>query len=222
MVTVHFDETEVVSVPGWVVDLQSFRRWTDADDYPEKGRIWWLRGEVWIDMSKEQIFTHNQVKTEITVVLGHLVKSERLGLFLSDGILLSNFAADVAGNPDSTFLSTGTLQSDRIRLIEGKEEGHVEIQGEPDMVLEVVSTSSVQKDTVTLRQVYWEAGVREYWLVDARKEPLQFDILRYTAKGFVATRKQGGWLKSAVFGRSFQLSRQTNALGHPEYTVAVR
>jgi Uma2 family endonuclease len=222
MVTVHFDETEVVSVPGWVVDLQSFRRWTDADDFPDKGRIWWLRGEVWIDMSKEQIFTHLAVKGEFTCVLGGLVKAGKLGLFLPDGVLLSNFAGDISGNPDATFLSTSTLQSDRIRLIEGKDEGFTELQGEPDMVLEVVSTSSVQKDNVILRQGYWEAGVREYWLVDARKEPLQFDILRHTAKGFVATRKQGGWLKSAVFGRSFQLSRQTTALGYPEYTLVVR
>jgi Uma2 family endonuclease len=90
------------------------------------------------------------------------------------------------------------------------------------MALEVVSRSSVQKDTVVLRDAYWKAGVREYWLVDARKEPLQFDILRRTAKGFAATRKQGGWMKSAVFGKSFRLTQQTNALGHPEYTLAVR
>lgn len=222
MVTVHFDETERVSVPGWVVDIQSFRRWTDTDDFPDKGRIWWLCGEVWIDMSKEQIFTHLAVKNEFACVLTGLVKTGKLGLFIPDGVLLSNFAGDISGNPDATFLSTATLRSDRIRLIEGKDEGYTELQGEPDMVLEVVSTSSVKKDTVILRQAYWEAGVREYWLVDARKEPLQFDILLHTAKGFVATRKQRGWLKSAVFGKSFHFSQQRDALGYPEYTLAVR
>ena len=58
--------------------------------------------------------------------------------------------------------------------------------------------------------------------MDARQEPIRFDIFRRTAKGYTATRKREGWLKSAVFGKSFQLSQRVNALGHPEYTLAVR
>jgi Uma2 family endonuclease len=73
-----------------------------------------------------------------------------------------------------------------------------------------------------LRAAYWEAGVREYWIVDARREPLEFDILRSTARGFVSSRKQQGWIKSAVFGKSFRLRQGTNALWHPEYTLEVR
>ena len=65
MVTV-LHESQRVSVPGWVTDINAFRRWTDANDFPDKARIWWLKGEVWIDMSKEQIFTHVRVKTEVT------------------------------------------------------------------------------------------------------------------------------------------------------------
>ena len=68
----------------------------------------------------------------------------------------------------------------------------------------------------------WKAGVREYWLVDARKELLQFDILRHTSRGYVATRKRDGWMKSAVFGKSFRLTQQPNGMGHPDYTLAVR
>jgi Uma2 family endonuclease len=75
---------------------------------------------------------------------------------------------------------------------------------------------------VELRQAYWEAGVREYWLVDARKEPVEFDILRHTARGYSATRKQQGWVKSAVFGKAFRLAVRTTPLGHPDYTLEVR
>jgi Uma2 family endonuclease len=222
MITVINESNRVVSVPSWVVDLESFRRWADADDFPEGSGIWFLQGEVWIDMSKEQIFTHVLVKTEITIVLGNLVKTEQLGLFLADGVLLSNVDADISGVPDATFVSQDTLRSDRIRLVEGWEHGHVEMEGSPDMVLEVVSASSVHKDTIVLRKAYWQAGIREYWLVDARQEPIRFDIFRRTARGYSATRKQAGWLKSAVFGKSFQLRQRVNALGHPEYTLAIR
>lgn len=222
MITLINESNRVVSIPTWVVDLESFRRWADADDFPEDGRAWYLKGEVWIDMSKEQIFTHLAVKREFFYVLTGLVKAEDLGLFLPDGLLLSNLAADIAGNPDATFVTTASIRAKRVQLIEGWDGGFVEMEGSPDMVLEVVSGSSVHKDTVVLRQAYWQAGIREYWLVDARKEPVHFNILRHTAKGYTATRKRDGWVKSAVFGKSFQLTQRVNALGHPEYALAVR
>ncbi|HVS35512.1 MAG TPA: Uma2 family endonuclease, partial [Gemmataceae bacterium] len=128
----------------------------------------------------------------------------------------------ISGKPDATFLSNDSLDSNRVRLLEGKQGGYVELQGFPDMVLEVVSNSSTRKDLVLLRQAYWEAGIREYWLVDARREPLTFQILRRTAKGYAATRKQDGWLKSAVFGKAFRLSQQQDVRGHPEFTLETR
>jgi hypothetical protein len=34
------NDDERVSIPGWVVDLESFRRWTESDEVPEKERVW--------------------------------------------------------------------------------------------------------------------------------------------------------------------------------------
>lgn len=216
------EEARVISFPEWVRDISSFRRWTDSKDCPHEYRLGWLKGEVWIDMSKEQVFSHILVKTEVGMRLSLLAKEGKLGLYLNDGLLLSNFAADISGNPDGTFLSYETLGSDRVRLIEGKRGGVTEIQGSPDMVLEVVSDSSVKKDEVLLRRAYWEADIREYWIVDARKSPPRFEILRHGTRGYAAVRKQGGWAKSNVFGKSFQLTQSQNVLGHPEFTLAVQ
>jgi Uma2 family endonuclease len=210
-----------VTVPSWVTDLESFRRWARSDHSPEKGRIGYLKGEVWIDMSKEQLFSHSQVKGEIHRVLANLVKTGKLGLLFPDGILLSNVDADISCQPDVTFVTHEGLQ-DRVRLLEGADEGFVELEGSPDMVLEVVSRSSVHKDTVQLRQAYHEAGIREYWLVDARSEPLKFDILRYTARGYSATRKKDGWLRSTVFGKEFRLLCQPDERSQPDYTLEMR
>jgi hypothetical protein len=221
MVTYVYED-EQVSVPSWVVDLASFRRWADSNEFPENGRIWWLKGEVWVDMSRQQIFSHLAIKNEYAYVLTGLVKAGTPGLFLPDGLFLCNVHADIAGNPDGTFVSNKALESGDVRLIEGKQGGYLELEGSPDMVLEVISISSVHKDTVTMRQAYWEASIREYWLVDARREPLKFDILRHTAKGYAATRKQDGWMKSAVFGKSFRLTQRVNQFRHPEYTLEVR
>lgn len=211
-----------ISVPCWVVDIDSFRRWSDCDDFPQEGQVWWLCGEVWADMSKEQVFTHVLAKSEFAFTLTNLVKKKgRMGLLIVGG-MLTNDAADFAGNPDATFISNDTLRSDRIRLLEGKDGGYTELQGAADMVLEVVSDSSVDKDDVTLRQAYWEAGIREYWLVDVRKSPSVFDILHHTSRGYATRRKKDGWVKSEVFGKHFRLSRSTNALGHPEFSLQVR
>ena len=203
-----FLEDELIAVPAWVVDLESFRRWSDDDDFPEKGRISFLRGEVWIDMSKEQLYSHNRVEAEFTIVLGGLVKSRRLGIYFADGAYLSNVEADVSNQPDGMFVSSEALREGRVKDIEGRAEGYVELEGSPDMVLEVVSRSSVEKDNEVLREAYFQAGVREYWLVDARKPPLKFDILRPGKSGFVAVRKRGGWIRSDVFAASFRLTEQ--------------
>jgi Uma2 family endonuclease len=221
-VTFCADEGQLVTMPDWVTDINAFRRWLDDDTLPERLRAWWMKGEVFLDMSREQIFTHVLVKTEVAIVLGGLAKKEKLGLYFTDGVLLSNFEADISGNPDGLFLSYETRQSERVRLIEGKEGGFVELQGSPDMVLEVLSKSSEQKDEVLLKQGYWEAGIREYWLVDARRETPRFDIFRYAAKGYVAGRKQGGWVKSNVFGKSFRLLVQPGPGKDPEYTLEVQ
>jgi Uma2 family endonuclease len=219
----YIDESEEeVRIPAWVVDLESFRRWAESDDFPEKGRIWFLKGEVWVDMSKEQLFSHLAVKNAFNMTLGRLVQDGELGLYLPDGLFLCNVHADIAGNPDGTFASADAIESGRVRLIEGKRGGYVELEGSPDMVLEVVSPSSVRKDRATMRQAYWESEVREYWLVDAREDPLQFDVFRHTSRGYVAARKQDGWLKSAVFGKAFRLTQRMNRLGHAEYTLEVR
>jgi Uma2 family endonuclease len=220
MVTMMVEDGQV-SVPAWVKDLTSFRRWAHSDDFPEHGRTCFLSGEVWIDISKEQLYTHTKLKGEISRVLGTIVKLEKLGDLFPDGALLSSVDAGFASKPDATFVSAAAL-IDKVRLIESRDEGYVELEGAPDMVLEVVSKSSVHKDTVLLRQAYWEAGILEYWLVDGRRTPCQFDIFRHTARGYVATRKQDGWIKSTVFGRSFRLVQEQDARGNPEFTLEMR
>jgi Uma2 family endonuclease len=221
---VHYIQTESaeVTIPDWVVDLESFRRWVDAEDVPEKAHIAYLNNGVWLDMSKEQVFSHVLVKTEISSVLREIVKKVDLGLLLGDGVRLTNLEADFSVRPDCTFASKGSFSTERVKLVEGIEEGFLELEGAPDMVLEVVSPTSIRKDTEIMRRLYAEASIQEYWLVDARKEPLTFDILRLTSRGYVATRKQQGWVRSAVFDKSFRLIRKTSALGHPDFTLEMR
>ncbi len=89
-------------------------------------------------------------------------------------------------------------------------------------MLEIVSNSSVSKDKRKLRQAYHQAGIREYWLIDARGDELEFQILHWRKKGYLAAPRQDGWQRSQVFGRSFQLSRTRDRRGNWRYELAVR
>jgi Uma2 family endonuclease len=209
-------------IPAWVTDLVSFRRWARSDQFPDHGRFSYLNGELWVDPDMEQLFSHNQVKAEMVFVLMGIVKRHSLGRFFPDRVFLSHPSTGLSTEPDGVFASWGTLRQKRLRLIRGVEEGFVELEGTPDMILEVVSTKSVRKDTTILRDLYWKTGVSEYWLVDARRNPPQFDVLRHTARSYVAARKQGQWVKSRVFDRSFRLAQETDRLGNPQYNLTVR
>lgn len=213
---------DAVHIPDGINSLAAFRDWLRSEEFPEVGRISYLQGELWVDMSKEQIFTHNQVKQEFNLVIGGFVKSERLGRYFPDGLYVSNDQAGLASQPDGTFVSQTSLSSSRVRLVEGEKGGYVEMEGSPDMVLEVVRAGSVEKDTETLRKLYWQAGISEYWLVDARTDPLTLTILHHDSSGYAAARKQSGWSKSRVFDGSFRLTSQPDAAGNPEYSLAVR
>ncbi len=210
-------------LPSHFPNLDSFRNWAKSDAYPESGSFAYLAGDFYMDFSREKAFSHNRVKTRSTTVLDTICTSEDLGYFFSDRMLLSNPEVDLSCEPDGMFVSFESLDRDAIRLIESSDGDYIELVGTPDMVLEIVSTSSVEKDYETLRELYARAGISEYWLVDARGDEVRFDILRLTAQGYSKTRRQaGGWLRSNVFGRSFRLTQQADRLGHPQFTLEVR
>ena len=50
--------------------------------------------------------------------------------------------------------------------------------GTPDMVIEVLSPSSQQRDRFVKFQLYRQASVREYWIVDPDNKTIQAHILR--------------------------------------------
>ena len=210
-----------VCLPPWVIDLESFRRWAVSDEAPDKTPVYFLADEVWIDMSKEQLFSHNQLKLSLILILAPLSK-QHAGRYVPDGMLLTNEAAALSGNPDGMFVFNDSFREQRVRLVEGKKSGCVELEGTPDMVVEVVSDSSVQKDTEILRSLYWKAGIPEYWIVDGRGDEVSFTILKHTTRGYSAVRSSSGWLKSAVFGKSFRLTRRLDELGHPDFVLDVK
>src|SRR5687768_1326081 len=156
-------------IPPDVHTLPNFLRWAHSDDYPEQGNIAFISGELVLDMSPEQIESHVKVKGRIYFDLCQLASTLNSGEVLADGALLVNETVGLACEPDVSYSHWETLKTGRVRyaasLTAGA--GTVELRGSPDLVVEVISNSSVRKDRKLLLKKYFEAGINEYWLVDA-------------------------------------------------------
>ena len=207
-----------VHVPGWIVDLASYRRWVMSEEYPKSGWVSFLGGAIFVDPTMKELFTHNQVKGAYAYAIMSVLGPTPSGMYVHDRMFLTNQAANLSTEPDGLFFFWTTIQSNRLRMIEGAD-GYTELTGTPDMTLEIVSKYSVRKDTVVLRELYWKAEVPEFWLVDARGDEPRFEILRRAENDYVAVEPVDGWLPSAVFGRQFRIVKQTNPLGKPQFVV---
>ena len=211
-------------IPRGAFSLNGFREWVLSDEFPEKLKVTHVDGEIYLDMSKEELKSHALVKGEIARVLMNLNRKYKLGQFYLDGVLVSNEPAEVSNNPDAVFMKWESLEQGRVRLVEGKKhpEQLMEIEGSPDWVLEIVSESSVKKDTKKLRSAYSRAGIFEYWLVDARGREINFQILHLRNGGYVAAPRRRGWRHSRLFQRDFRLVREITRLGLWEYTLEMK
>ena len=215
-----FVQGEVV-IPDWVEDLDSFRRWRLSEEAPDRGEIAFLDSYLWVDLTTEEFLTHNQVKAAYDYSIMSVVNAASLGRYVPDRMLLTNAEANLNSEPVGLFFTWETLRSGRIRLVEREGQGIMELEGAADLVLEIVSKSSVRKDTVLLRDLYFRAGVQEYWLVDVRDGAMSFEILQRTSEGFAAVPAVNGWIVSKVLGKKFQLQKKSDPLGHPLFLVAV-
>ncbi len=110
----------------------------------------------------------------------------------------------------------------------GGEKGlHTELVGSPEIVIEIVSKSSEVKDTEwSGRPHISDAGIAEYWLIDAREgedgHPVRHLRCRGKERVQYAARVPDGWSKSAVLGKSFRLTQSEGTDGNPEFTFEMR
>jgi Uma2 family endonuclease len=213
-----------IAIPDAITDLDAFLRWRHSEGVPEKLKAHYLRGRVWVDLHMEELYSHNQVKAALGMTLAGIIAAEDLGLYIPDGMLLRNDAADLATEPDVMFVSHESLASGAVRTAAGKKRGAQAtiLVGTPDVVVEVVSPSSEDDDAEWLMSAYHDAGIPEYWLIDARGAQVRFDIYTRGPKGYRAARKSAGWVKSKVFARSFRMTRDEGKHGIPIYKLAVR
>ena len=98
---------------------------------------------------------HQRVATDLAGFLNVFAKERGLGSVYAaptDVVLSDNNVVQ----PDILFISR-----EREHIIT-----HANVQGAPDLVVEIRSPSTAERDLTVKRRLYAEHGVSEYWLVD--------------------------------------------------------
>jgi len=136
---------------------------------PEDKRYEIIEGEL--IMVPATIPYHQDVSKNLFLVLDNYVKSRNLGkvYYAPIDVVLSN---ENVVQPDILFIS-----KQRLSIITEKN-----IQGAPDLVIEIISPATREKDRILKRKLYAKFGVREFWLVDTEKK--EIEVLTLTSKGF--------------------------------------
>lgn len=226
MATVLLADHAQIEIPT-INNLAEFRQWALSDDFPQRGRIDYIGGRIEVDMSPEDYYTHGTLKSRLALAIGDRVDELDLGDILIGETRISDIPADLSAEPDVVVISYQTFDDGKALLVpksSGAADRYVEVEGRPDLIVEIVSDSSVQKDTERLPVAYYQAGVREYWLVDARSpDELSFQILRRGTNAFEPTPQEtDGYQASEVLSAKYLLERSRHQRGRWVYHLKSR
>ena len=148
----------------------------DYEETPEGVRCQLLDGELILAAAPAD--KHQRVSGSLFLALHPFISGRNLGIirYAPVDVVLSDH--DVV-QPDLLFVSN---DRDAIRT-------PANLQGAPDLAVEVLSPSTEGYDRGYKRELYARHGVREYWLVDPDLETIE-----------VLTPGNGGFIRYALYG----------------------
>lgn len=132
-------------------------------------------------------FAHQDISANLAFALAKFVREHKLGKVLNAPLDVVLDDENVV-QPDIIFIS-----QTRSHII------HKEaIKGAPDLVIEILSPSTGERDRTVKKKLYARAGVMEYWLVDPESKTIE--VLKLGEAGFerVALYKEDEILTSLV------------------------
>ncbi len=137
------------------------------EDYiklPDDERYELIDGEL--IMAPSPTMPHQASQSKLGISLGVFVREHNLGMvfFSPCDVVLSE--SDVI-QPDLMFIS-----NERENIIT-----HANIQGAPDLVVEILSPPTARRDWGVKRELYARHGVKEFWVIDASNKIVWLMIL---------------------------------------------
>jgi Uma2 family endonuclease len=147
---------------------------TTPDD---RNRYEIFEGELVVTPSPNE--AHQTAVVNLLLVLASYVKQHQLGKILSAPFDVY-FDEETVVEPDLLFVS-----SSRLSIIEKQN-----IRGAPDLIVEVLSPKTEDRDRGFKFRRYAQEGVKEYWLVDPEKQFVE--VYKLGARGFELVGKFSG------------------------------
>lgn len=126
--------------------------------HQEDRRVEWIDGKI-VAMSPRPAFNHNQVSYNISVIFGVYLRGKKCTP-IADGM-------DLYLDDDNLFVPDFMVVCDPEKL---KPDG---VHGTPDLVVEVLSPSTMRNDRTKKKDTYSRCGVREYWLVSPEEKSIE-------------------------------------------------
>jgi len=138
------------------------------EDYiktPETERYELIEGELL--MTPSPVPKHQRISGKLEFNLRRFVTENNLGEVFDApcDVYLDN---ENVVQPDILFIS-----KDRLHII-----GEKNIQGAPDLVIEIISENSAYRDMVQKKSLYARSGVKEYWIVIPEEELIEIYLLK--------------------------------------------
>ena len=131
--------------------------------YQEELREELVDGEV-VAMSPRPTFNHNRVASRIYWAFENYLKGKRCTV-IADG-------TDLYLSEKDRFVPDMMVVCDRDKI---QENG---VHGAPDLVVEVLSHSTANRDRGYKKNIYAQYGVREYWIVNPTDRSVEIYLLK--------------------------------------------
>jgi Uma2 family endonuclease len=156
----------------------------DYDSFPDDGNRYEIIGGE-LSVSRSPTLDHQRIVGHIYAAHERYFEETGTGEAFSAplDVELSNF--DVV-EPDEVVVLDANVSVKREKRIVGA----------PDIVVEVISSSSAMRDRVRKGALYAMNRVREYWLVDSEKRT--FDVLALRPPDYVPVEQPAGSIRSRV------------------------
>ena len=147
---------------------REYDRYTYSDYYSwDDGKRWELIDGVPYAMSPAPMRKHQDVSGALFVQLALFLKNKPCKVY--------NAPFDVRMNPDED--DDTVCQPDIVVVCDSSKLDDKGCRGVPDLVIEILSPSSVRMDRVIKLEKYRQVGVREYWIVDPELRSVEACIL---------------------------------------------
>lgn len=208
-----------IEIPWETRTLDGFRRWVATLD--ESGpRVSFASGRMHVEVSPQNYETHEPLVPAVNATLCALVRELDIGRYFLPPSWFTHEPTLLSTEPDGFLALWSSLENGDLRV---NPDRRTEMLGRPDMALEVVSDTSERKDLVEHVGDYATAGVREYWIADARGDEVIFRILALGADAVYreVVKDASGWLASPLWGCRFQLRRFVDRAGMTDFTLDI-